>query len=184
MTSSVRVTERPEWHEVRFAMARAIAKRSLCVRDQVGSIIVDPNNKVIGEGHNGPPRGFVHYSRPCSQWCSRASNGQETILDCAAEEIRGLHPTYEDCSALHSEANSLLMSDRSLRAGGTIYVTSHVCLGCAKLVANSGLTCVRVESSSQHEHRRSESSYHFLVKCGITVVVNGDNWLEQFTVQA
>lgn len=112
--------ERPTWHETRFAMARAVARRSLCVRDQVGSIIVDVNNKVIGEGHNGPPRGFEHNQRPCTEWCPRGRLEPDV-------EARKLSPTYEDCPSLHSEANSLMMSDRTLRSAGTIYVTSHVC---------------------------------------------------------
>lgn len=60
-------------------------------------------------------------------------------------------------------------SDRSKREGGTIYVTSHVCFGCAKLIANSGLARVVVSTTDEHAHRNPQASYRFLIECGIKV---------------
>lgn len=152
-------------------MAQAIATRSLCVRDQVGAVIVDIHNKIIGEGYNGPPTGFWHSNSPCDQWCQRVVNAKiaETLY---GSETRGLQSDYSDCPALHAESNALMMSDRSLRSGGTIYVTSHICIGCAKLIANSGLHYVRVVASIAHDHRRSTASYEFMRKCGLEVYVS------------
>lgn len=150
-------------------MARDIAVRSLCVRDRVGAIIVDIDNKVIGEGYNGPPKGFWHGNLPCDQWCKRAMLGPDI-------EVRKLANDYSDCSALHAESNALMVSDRSLRSGGTIYVTSHVCMGCAKLIANSGLRYVRVSARSSNDHRNSDASYEFLKTCGLEVFVNDIAW--------
>jgi len=146
-------------------MARELAKRSLCDRDQVGCIITDANNKVIGEGYNGPPRGFWHGNASCSSWCQRTVNAM-------IDPHQGMYADYSDCPALHAEANALMMSDRTLRAGGTIYVTSDVCIGCAKLIANSGLASVVVETESAAEHRNPSKSYEFLVGCGLNVRVN------------
>lgn len=180
MTSSI---DRTSWREIRYQMAAAIARRSLCVRDQVGAIIVDVDNKVIGEGYNGPPRGFWHGNAPCTQWCQRTRNAKVAVkLD--GNEARGLHPTYDDCPALHAEANALMMSDRSLRSGGTIYVTSHICISCAKLIANSGLHYARVSAATDREHRNSDASYTFLANCGVIVFVNGVNWSESRSGQA
>lgn len=145
-------------------MARVIARRSLCTRDQVGAIIVDVGNKVIGEGYNGPPSGFWHYQRPCTDWCQRTVN--------VKIDPKSLHPEYLDCPALHAEANALMMSDRTLRLDGTIYVTSHVCMGCAKLIANSGLHKVWVVTEEEHAHRNSFASYEFMIRCGLKVYVN------------
>lgn len=180
---------RPNWHDIRFDMALAIAKRSLCMRDQVGAIIVDISNKVIGEGYNGPPKGFWHANAPCTQWCQRTVNakiatdanwcspgeGYDFLDTTTTQDVgksSGLHPTYDDCPSLHAEANALMMSDRSLRSGGTIYVTSHICMGCAKLIANSGLHSVRVGTSTASDHRRSSASYEFLKSCGLEVYVS------------
>lgn len=165
-------------------MAAELAKRSLCTRDQVGAVIVDRHNKVIGEGYNGPPRGFWHAGKPCTEWCQRTMNakfdgeltvlnGELTVLNAQGEVIKhlGLHPTYDDCPSLHAEANALLMADRSLCAGGIIYVTSHLCFGCAKLIANSGLSHVVVQATATAGHRTGDESYAFLRQCKIEVMV-------------
>lgn len=158
-----------------------MAKRSLCTRDQVGCVITDVNNKIIGEGYNGPPHGFWHSQAPCTQWCQRTKNAELdsefAVLNAQGEVIKhlGLHPAYEDCPALHAEANALMMSDRTLRTGGTIYVTSHICISCAKLIANSGLTRVFVITYVESSHRNSDASYEFMVACGLHVHVNGKN---------
>lgn len=155
-----------------------IAQRSLCSRDQVGCIITDVHNKVIGEGYNGPPRGFWHGQAPCTEWCQRTKNaeldGEFAVLNANGEVVQhlGLHPAYEDCPALHAEANALMTSDRTLRAGGTIYVTSHICISCAKLIANSGLSFVYVETDQESPHRNSNASYDFMTKCGLEIRVN------------
>ena len=79
---------------------------------------------------------------------------------------------YSDCPSIHAEANALLTSDRSGRLGGTMYVTSHPCWSCAKMIANSGLTTIIVEGDQlSFVERRAESTYAFLESVGMTVVV-------------
>ena len=78
--------------------------------------------------------------------------------------------SYDNCVSLHAEANALMFSDRRLRAGGTIYVSSGVCgSACAKLIANSGLT--RAVFGPSKPYRDSERWYDFLRECGLTVEV-------------
>lgn len=155
-------TSRPNWDETRIEMARVIAKRSLCVRDQVGAIITDTENKIIGEGYNGPPSEFAHEGQPCAQWCDRA-------LTESVDPDRLRDVNYGDCPALHAEANALIMSDRSLRQGGTIYVTSAVCFSCAKLIANSGIFRVYVVMTYDCLYRDPMKSFAFLTSCGLAV---------------
>jgi dCMP deaminase len=152
-------SSRPTWQETRIAMARELAKRSLCVRDRVGALIVDKDDKIIGEGYNGPARYTNHDQRPCTDWCPRAKMKNPEVL------IAG----YDNCPSLHAEANALMASDRSLRVGGIIYITSHPCLACAKLISNSGLTGVYVGHDGQHEYRRDSSVYRYLMDLGIRV---------------
>lgn len=170
--------ERQSWDTTRIEMAKILAKRSRCSRDQVGAIIVDHGNKIIGEGYNGPPSGFKdpayatgaagwvstppYDSETCASWCTRAE---------AAKQGASLSLTYLDCPSLHAEANALITSDRSLRVGGTIYVTSDVCMGCAKLIANSGLARVYVSTRRYDKHRNPNASYEFLQQCGLLVNV-------------
>lgn len=81
---------------------------------------------------------------------------------------------YSDCPSLHAEANALMFSDRRLREGGTIYVSSGTCGGCAKLVANSGLARAvyadQTATLNQH-HRDSFRWYDFLRDCGLEVTL-------------
>ncbi len=178
---------RPKWDELWMDVARTVALRSLCDRDQVGAVIVSATNRIIDTGYNGPPAGF-HVPGPphemCTAWCPRAQAGtanDEMIQEALKEAqivpsmklpLHTLSLDYVDCPALHAEANALMFSDRLLREGGTIYVSSGTCSGCAKLVANSGLVRA-VYAPSQREdgaaHRDSEQWYKFLRDCGIVV---------------
>lgn len=71
---------RPSWDDTWLRVARAVAERSLCERDKVGAVIVDPRNRIVATGYNGPPAGFTGPDgvlawdpRPCTEWCPRAS---------------------------------------------------------------------------------------------------------------
>ena len=188
MSASLR-TSRPTWDETWMGVARTIAQRSPCSRDKVGAVIVDTFNRIVDTGYNGPPAGWrpIH-TDDCSVWCERAKT-QEPL--CGSREIHPPHVNpllygechgypgliyakrlmldYSDCPSLHAEANALMFSDRRLRVGGTIYVTSGTCSGCAKLVANSGLTRA-VYGGNLRPHRESERWYDFLRDCGLEVV--------------
>jgi len=163
---------RLSWDDAWLEVANVVAMRSLCVRDKVGTVIVSATNRIISTGYNGPPSGFEHNEHPCSQWCQRAKvsnpNEQWPVAPIAVD--------YSDCPSLHAEANALSVCDRLVREGGTIYVTSHVCFNCAKLIANSGLTTLHVSAvalpESRVQHRDPQKSYDFLERCGITVYVS------------
>lgn len=161
-TSYSPVSPRPTWDETWLAVAHTVARRSLCVRDQVGAVIVNDHNRVVSVGYNGPPAGLSTHGR-CAGWCPRANKlklGDPPQLD----------PEYDDCYSLHAEANALSVCDRSLRVGGTIYITSAVCFGCAKLVANSGLARLVVSLRRPvAPHRNSDRSYEFLRDSGVRV---------------
>lgn len=111
-----------------MGVALVIARRSICSRRQVGAVIVDSRNFPVGAGYNGPPAGFK-IGTSCQGICPRVSNKT---------------PDYNNCIAIHAEANALLFAARSQYEGGTIYVTHLCCYGCAKLIANSGLARVVV----------------------------------------
>jgi dCMP deaminase len=153
---------RPTWDEYWVQTARGVATRSLCSRDQVGAVIVDMHNEIVSSGWNGPPSGFVHNDQPCLVWCARAN---------ADPQVQRLDPGYVDCPSLHAESNALMMSEKARRRGGTIYVTSHVCFSCSKLVANSGLSRLVVAPAHDHAHRDPGRGYTLLLNCGMKVDV-------------
>lgn len=149
---------RPTWDTTWLNVAKVISQRSLCSRAQVGAVIVDPDNRIVATGYNGPPSGFGHGEKSCVKWCQRSKDAEEQLL---------LSPTYDDCPSLHAEANALMVCDRVEREGGTIFVTSHVCFTCAKLIANSGLKRLVVDPDKPARHRQPQRSYEFLKRMGI-----------------
>jgi deoxycytidylate deaminase len=163
--------ERPSWDKTWFNVANVVAKRSLCVRDKVGAVIVDSMNRIVATGYNGPPTGFEHDDRPCTEWCSRAQAAVEVARLGRPLMPHHLDAMYDDCPSLHAEANAISVCDRLARLGGTIYVTSHTCMNCAKLIANSGLMTVQVQVGIAAKHRNPEAVYNFLETCGIEVIV-------------
>jgi dCMP deaminase len=151
--------QRTDWDTTWLRVADVVSHRSLCVRARVGAVIVDPSNRIVATSYNGPPAGFEHHELPCTRWCPRSQSTTTLTTD------------YSDCPSLHAEANALSVCDRSMREGGTIYVTSDICIPCAKLIANSGLDRVVVITSDQHPHRNSARSYAMLDECGIIVTL-------------
>lgn len=182
------MTERDEngrlsWDATWIRMARVAALRSLCVRDKVGAVVVTSENRIVDTGYNNPPRGFQHHDKPCSEWCARSQTvvlnrdrfGNHIPVDMLVNRPTPVRdPDYRDCPSLHAEANVLMWGDRRDREGGTIYVTSHVCHACAKLVANAGLTRVVVAPTINASHRDSDTGYTFLRACGVVVDILED----------
>lgn len=108
-------------------------------------------------GYNGPPAGFPA-DGPCSSWCPRAmkdGNGD---------------PSYDDCHAVHSETNAVVRADPQELLGATIYITSSMCKGCAKVVANSGIVrVVHLVDDEVYWYRNSAQTEEFLQQCGLSV---------------
>lgn len=153
--------DRSSWDEVWANVARATAWRSRCNRAKVGACIVSEDNVILATGYNGPPAGYVDGEVDPAEWCQR--------------EVKSVGSgDYTDCPALHAEANALMFTSRRDRERGRIYVTGHVCFGCAKLVANSGLVEVVVidPDEKKFRERNADLSYVFLERCGLTVVLH------------
>jgi dCMP deaminase len=148
--------KRATWDEVRFEGAKAIAKRSRCSRAQIGAVIVDKRQRVIAEGYNGPAAS-LRVEGDCMNWCERAQGKT------------GLGVAYDGCPSIHAEANALLYVDRSGVEGGSIYVTAPPCMGCAKLISNSGIAKVYCLIGEEDSHRSPEVAIKYLMDCGIPV---------------
>jgi len=132
-------------------MACTIAKRSLCVRAQVGAVIVTADNRVQSAAYNGPPPGFRHDGRTCDQWCDRG----------ATIELAKLDPGYTDCESSHAEISALVRADQSQLGGATIYVSGAVCINCAKSICHTGISSVHhiVHETDAHRHPENVERY-------------------------
>lgn len=150
------MSHRANWDAIWCGVARTISGRSLCSRAKVGAVITDVNNRVVSTGYNGPPAGFEHYDLSCKLWC-----------------LRGKDPdggTVQPCFSVHAEANALLSGERSTWQGGTMYITKHPCMECAKLIANSGLAYIVVSPNPPViAEERHVAVYSFLGQCGVVV---------------
>lgn len=147
---------RPSWAEIRLENAKTIAQRSRCSRAQIGAVIVDKRERIVAEGYNGPAAG-LEVEGNCMNWCERAQG--KTGLDGA----------YDGCPSIHAEANALLYVDRWSVEGGSIYVTAPPCMGCAKLISNSGLKTVHCLIGEEDSHRNPRIAIQYLESCGIDV---------------
>ena len=104
---------RPPLYEVYMRMAEELAKRSTCLRLQVGTVITDRQlENVVGIGYNGNARGFDNR-------CDSATPGA--------------------CGCIHSEQNALVKAPGRLR-DKVAFVTASPCVMCAKLMIQAGVT--------------------------------------------
>lgn len=106
-------------------IARLVAKRSTCLRRQVGAVIVKEKN-VLATGYNGTPSGITH----CSE------------VGCLRQEL-GVPSgeRHELCRGLHAEQNAIIQAAKhgSDISGGTLYCTNFPCIICTKMIINAGL---------------------------------------------
>jgi len=143
-------------------------------------VIIDTTNRIVATGYNGPPTGWTKHRLirrdehlqiipahgDCRDWCERGRNGptDETLF------------SYADCPTIHAEANALSFCDRRHREEGTLYVTSPTCIGCAKLVANSGLKRVVMLGDGDRTYRVGDGvdGASFMEKSGLRVDILND----------
>ena len=116
---------RPSWDKYFMEMAYFVAKRSTCLRRQVGAVIVK-NKHVLATGYNGSPKGITHcLDGGCLRTKLNIPSGQRAEL----------------CVALHAEQNAIIQSAYHGIAieGAEIYCTTHPCSICAKMLINAGI---------------------------------------------
>jgi len=142
---------RPSWDEYFMEITRQVARRSTCLRRQVGALIVK-DKQILATGYNGAPSGFDH----CEQ------------TGCLREEMHiPSGERQEICRGLHAEQNAIIQA--ALHgvsvAGGDLYCTHQPCITCAKMIINSGLRRVICYDSYPDPLARS-----FLEQAGIQLV--------------
>lgn len=138
-----------------MTVAVTLGFRSQCVRAQVGAVIVTADNRVDSTGYNGPAAG-LELEGTCDLWCERAING-DTSSD------------YSRCHTIHAEANALIRAHHERIQGGTIYVSRAMCVNCAKMVGNSGLTRVVHRVTADDLHRGPDTVESQLRAAGLLV---------------
>lgn len=116
-------------------IARAVAKRSTCLRRQYGCVLVKLD-EIVATGYNGAPRGQLNccdagfcYRKQCN-----VPHGQR----------------YELCVAVHAEQNAIISAARAEMLGGTAFLAGFdletgeeidavPCRICARMLMNAGI---------------------------------------------
>jgi len=116
---------RPTWQEYFLEITRLVAKRSTCLRRQVGALIVK-DKRILATGYNGAPSGLPH----CLD------------VGCLRENL-GVPPgeRHEICRGIHAEQNAILQAALYGVAikGAMLYCTHQPCSLCAKMAINAGI---------------------------------------------
>ncbi len=95
-----------------------VAKRSTCLRRQVGCILVDSDANIKATGYNGVVSGMAH------------------CQTCARELVASGSDLWE-CPVIHAEINAISRYEGSRKDVVGIYCTCLPCFHCAKVIANT-----------------------------------------------
>jgi len=117
--------ERLSWDDYFMEITRLVAKRSTCLRRQVGAIIVR-DKRILATGYNGAPRGLAHCSETgCLREKMGVPSGQKQEL----------------CRGLHAEQNAIIQAALSgvSIAESQLYSVTQPCVVCAKMIINAGI---------------------------------------------
>ena len=123
--------QRPDWDEYFMEIAHVVARRSTCLRRQIGAVIVR-DKRILATGYNGAPSGLPH----CLD------------IGCLRNELGIDSGTrHEICRALHSEQNAIIQAAYHgiSTKDSTIYCTHQPCSLCAKAIISAGVNRVVFE---------------------------------------
>lgn len=106
-------------------ITRIVARRSTCLRRQVGALLVKDRN-ILASGYNGAPSGIAH----CLD------------VGCLRERL-SVQPgeRHELCRGLHAEQNAIIQAAKhgTNINGSTLYCTTLPCGICTKMLINAGI---------------------------------------------
>lgn len=119
--------ERISWDRYFMDIAILAAKRSTCIRRQVGAILTK-NKQILSTGYNGSPKNITH--------CGDNPKG------CVREHLNvPSGEKHELCMAVHAEQNAIIQAAHtgvSIK-GATLYSATYPCSICAKMLINAGI---------------------------------------------
>lgn len=135
-------------------LATDLAKRSHCVKAQVGAVLTK-DTRIISIGYNGPPAGTHNCDE---EWpltgCPRDSKGSCSL-------------------ALHAEENAILyaVKNGANLVGATLYTTLSPCLPCARLIFSAGVKKVFFDKSyAEYKGIGNDEGVDFLNRFGVPAV--------------
>ena len=144
---------RPRFDDIFMELAINLAKRSHCIRAQVGAVLAR-ETRIISIGYNGPPAGTHNCDEEFpGTGCPRDSKGSCSL-------------------ALHAEQNAILYAAKngSEIEGATIYITLSPCIACARIIYSMKINrVVFLNSYAEYKGIGSDEGVDFLRRFGVTV---------------
>ncbi|XP_030836562.1 deoxycytidylate deaminase isoform X2 [Strongylocentrotus purpuratus] len=137
-----------DWADYFMAVAFLSAQRSKDPRTQVGACIVNDENKIVGIGYNGMPRGCSDEALP---WQRKNDDWLETKIPYVC----------------HAEMNAVMNKNCASVKGCTIYVALFPCNECTKVIMQSGIKEVVYMSDTKHDKPSMVASRRLLDAVGI-----------------
>lgn len=120
---------RPTWDHYFMTLASLAARRSNCMRRQVGCVLVR-EKRVIATGYNGTPRNITNCNEGGCPRCNGAAGG-----------MTGGGVSLSTCLCIHAEENALLEAGRErVGPGAVLYCNTCPCLTCTIKVIQVGIT--------------------------------------------
>lgn len=132
-------------------LATDLAKRSHCVKAQVGAVLAK-DTRIISIGYNGPPAG----THNCDEEWPDTGCPRDARNSCSL--------------ALHAEENAILyaVKNGANLDGATLYTTLSPCLPCARLIFSAGIKHVYFRNSyAEYKGLPSDEGVDFLNRFGV-----------------
>lgn len=120
-----------------LGIARSVSMRSTCLRRQYGAVIVK-NDRIVSTGYNGAAIGELNCCDVGQCWreLNNIPHGER----------------YEECVAVHAEANAIIQASAEELEGSTLYlygrengssiVGASPCKMCARMIKNAKIAKV------------------------------------------
>lgn len=117
--------KRLSWDEKHMLAALSAASRSSCNYLHAGAVVVK-NKRINAEGYNGAPEGVENC---LERGCRKDKLG-------ISFETKGTG----NCRGNHAETNALDELSKETARGSILYTVYYPCSGCAKIIANKGIS--------------------------------------------
>jgi dCMP deaminase len=143
---------RPSWHEYFMEITELVSSRATCLRRKVGAVITR-DKRILTTGYNGPPDNIVH--------CDKRGGCLRDKLGIPSGQ------RMELSRAIHAEQNAIIQAAKmgiSIQ-DSTLYVTTHPCFTCAKMLINAG-----VKEIIYKEGYPDEFAKEILKEAGVKVI--------------
>ena len=131
-------------------IAELVKKRSTCIKQQVGAVLVKDKH-IISTGYNGAPKGVTHCTKDT---CLRLNlkHGEKPEL----------------CRGAHAEANAIAQAGYhgTSTKGSVIYCTHFPCIYCVKLLINAGVEAIYYRRNYNMDN---ELKMNLLLEAGIKI---------------